>query len=321
MTRVKKTELLILLPHEKMRSKLQQLLAPRFPDVVLHATGDKAEALFLMPAVDVIVTFGSMLSPGLLGAASQLKWVHSLGTGVDGICDNPELAKHAMVTATRGIHGPVMAEMAFCMMLALSRDLPRNIRNQAKHEWSRWPAALLFNKKIGILGVGAIAQDIALRCKAFGMHVTGISRTPRELVNFDSMVGHDRMLEAVGEFDYLVLTIPYGPESHHMVNAQFLSRMKVSSFLVNIARGGVVDEDALLEALKSSQIAGAGLDVFSVEPLPATSGFWDLDNVITTAHQGGFSNTYIVDAFPCLEHNLKAFCNSDTSSMQNVVVS
>ena len=316
---MKKTELLILLPHEKMRNKLHDLITPRFPDVRLHAMGDKAEAMGLMGAVDAIVTFGSMLSPGLLANAHQLKWVHSMGTGVDGICDNPELPGHVAVTATRGIHGPVMAEMAFCMMLALSRDLPRNIKRQAAHQWDRWPAALLFNKKIGILGVGAIAQDIALRCKAFGMDVTGISRTPRDFPNFDRMVGHDGMREAVGDFDYLVLTIPYAPESHHVVDAGLLSRMKASSFLVNIARGGVVDEDALLQALKNRQIAGAGLDVFATEPLPADSPFWDLENVILTAHQGGFSNTYIADAFPCLEHHLQAFCTAGVAGMDGLI--
>lgn len=316
---MKKPELLILLPHEKMRSKLHELIAPRFPGVTLHATGDKEAALSVMGSVDVIVTFGSMLSSPLLASASQLKWVHSLGTGVDGICDNPELADSVVVTATRGIHGPVMAEMAFCMMLALSRDLPRNIRKQAAHQWDRWPAALLFNKKIGILGVGAIAQDIALRCKAFGMHVTGISRTPRELVNFDSMVSHADMLTAVRDIDYLVLTIPYAPESHHLVNANFLSHMKSTSYLVNIARGGVVDEVALLEALQSRKIAGAGLDVFATEPLPPDSPFWDLDNVIITAHQGGFSNTYIADAFPCLAHHLEAFCTSGVGRMDSLI--
>ncbi|MES2913257.1 MAG: D-2-hydroxyacid dehydrogenase [Pseudomonadota bacterium] len=316
---MKKTELLILLPHEKMRSKLQQLIAPRFPDVTLHMAGDKAEALSVIGSADVIVTFGSMLASPLLANAHELKWVHSLGTGVDGICDNPELADGVAVTATRGIHGPVMAEMAFCMMLALSRDLPRNIRSQAAHKWDRWPAALLFNKKIGIIGVGAIAQDIALRCRAFGMHVTGVSRTPRELPNFDRMVGHDGMLEAVRDFDYVVLTIPYAPESHHMVDAAFLSNMKASSYLVNIARGGVVDEDALLEALKARRIAGAGLDVFAAEPLGPESPFWDLDNVIITAHQGGFSNTYIADAFPCLEHHLAAFCQSGVSGMDSLI--
>jgi D-2-hydroxyacid dehydrogenase (NADP+) len=316
---MKKTGLLLWLPQEKMRTRLQQLLSHRFADVAVHATGDKSEALSLAGSVEVIVTFSSMLFSPLLANAHQLKWVHSLGTGVDGLCDNPELAEGVAVTATRGIHGPVMAEMAFCMMLALSRDLPRSIRKQAAHEWDRWPAALLFNKSIGILGVGAIAKDIAMRCKAFGMHVTGVSRTPRELANFDRMVGHDGLPEAVSSFDYLVLTIPYAPESHHIVNAALLSRMKATSFLVNLARGGVVDETALLQALKSRQIAGAGLDVFALEPLPADSPFWALDNVIITAHQGGFSNTYIDDAFPCLARHLKTFCASGVHSMDSLI--
>ena len=317
---IKKTQLLVLLQQEKMRIKLQQMLVQAFPDVDVLAAGEKAEALSMIASVEVIVTFGSALFPSLLEKAGQLKWLHSMGTGVDGIADNPELRAGVMVTATRGIHGPVMSEMAFCMMLALSRDIPRNLRNQATNKWDRWPASLLFGKKVGILGVGAIAQDIALRCKAFGMHVTGISRTPRSLPNFDGMVGHAGMPGVLSELDYLILTIPYTSESHHLVNAEFLSRMKVTSFLINIARGGIVDEDALIQALKEKRIAGAGLDVFATEPLPGESPFWKLDNVIITAHQGGFSNTYIADAFPSLERNLKAFCASNTAGMENVVV-
>jgi len=313
------TRLLLFLSPDEMRHKLQDLLAQRFPGLPLQATGDPAKALSLIGDTDVLVTFGSMLVPTLLSNAHSLKWIHSMGTGVDGICDNPELAKHVVVTATNGIHGPAMSEMAFCMMLALSRNLPRNLKNQATHKWERWPAALLFRKKIGILGVGAIGQDLASRCKAFGMHVIGISRTPRTLSNFDRMVGHDEMLATLGELDYLVVTIPYSPQSDRMVNAEFLALMKSSAFLVNIARGGVVDEDALVQALRSGQIAGAGMDVFSAEPLPANSPFWDLNNVILTAHQGGLSDTYVSDAFPCLQHNLKAFFASDPGSMQNLI--
>ena len=312
-------QLLVLLGPEKMRGKLHQMVTSHFPDAIVHTAGDTPSALTVIGKVDALFTFGSMMSTQILEQAPRLKWIHSLGTGVDGICDNPALKANVTVTATRGIHGPVMAEMAFCMMLALSRDLPRNIKNKSVRKWDRWPAALLFRKKVGILGVGLIAGDIASRCKAFGMHVTGISRTPRSLPSFDRMVDHAALPAILAELDYLILTIPYAPESHHMVNAEFLAKMKPGSFLVNIARGGIVDEEALATALKSGHIAGAGLDVFSAEPLPADNPLWELDNVIITAHQGGFSNTYLSDAFPQLERNLKAFLALDMQAMEGVV--
>ena len=316
---VDKPQLLILLPQDRMREELHRMLVARVPDVVARAAATAAEAMAFAADIDAIATFGSTLTPPLLAAARRLRWVHSLGTGVDSIADNPDLGADVLVTATRGIQGPAIAEMAFCMMLALSRDLPRNLKNQTACRWERWPAALLYGKKIGILGVGAIAQDLAARCKAFGMDVTGISRTPRFAPGFDRMVGHEAMHVALGELDYVVLTIPYSLESDRIVNAKFLSCMKPSAFLVNLARGGVVDEEALVRALRRRQIAGAGLDVFSAEPLPPASPLWKLDNVIITAHQGGMSDTYVADAFPVLERNLRAFGAGTSGAMENLV--
>ena len=131
------TKLLVFLSQARMCSDLSHLIARRFPWLALCATGDKAEALAHMQDADVLVTFGSMLAPKMLSNARRLKWVHSMGTGVDGIIDNPELAQDGIVTATRGIHGPALVEMALLMMLALSRDLPRNMRNQKHGKWDR----------------------------------------------------------------------------------------------------------------------------------------------------------------------------------------
>ena len=147
------------------------------------------------------------------------------------------------------------------------------------------------------------------------MQVIGISRTVRPLANFDHMVDHASMLGVLGDVDYLVLTIPYTRATHHIVNAQFLSHMKPSRYLVNIARGGIVDEHALVGVLETGKILGAGLDVFSVEPLPPESALCKLENVILTAHQGGFSDDYVEHAFPVLEENLVAFPAGDLASM------
>lgn len=311
--------LLVLLPQAGMREPLLKLLAGHLPQVRTIGAADAAEALPHVADVDAIVTFSGSLTAPLLQQASRLRWVHSFGTGVDGIADHPALASEVLVTATRGVHGASMSEMAFLLMLALSRDLPRNLRNQAARRWERWPAALLDRKQVGILGVGAIAQELAPRCKAFGMFVTGISRTPRALPGFDRMVDHAHMLDALGELDYLVLTVPYSPETLNLVDAGFLARMKPGAFLVNLARGGIVDEQALVQALRERRIAGAGIDVFSVEPLPAESPLWELPNVILTAHQGGMADRYVGDAFPILAHNLRAFLDQDSGRMQYLV--
>jgi phosphoglycerate dehydrogenase-like enzyme len=125
--------------------------------------------------------------------------------------------------------------------------------------------------------------------------------------------------EAVAGADFLVLLIPYSPETHHMIDASVLAAMKPTAYLINVARGGVVDEGALIEALRTHQIAGAGLDVFAQEPLPESSLLWDLDNVIITPHIGGMSDIYAEQVLPLLLHNLRAFAAGDRAAMLNLV--
>ena len=204
-------------------------------------------------------------------------------------------------------------------MLALARDLPRAVRLQDEKKWFRFPAQLLHNKTVGIFGVGVIAEALAPKCKAFGMRVVGVSSAPRPAPGFDDMRSRDEMLKVVGDFDFLVLLTPLTDNTRNSVNADVFAAMKPSSFLVNLARGGVVDEPALVEALKNKRIAGAALDVFSQEPLPVDHPFWSMQNVIITTHQGGFCDVYVDYALPVIEKNMARFLKGDTGGMINVV--
>ena len=205
------------------------------------------------------------------------------------------------------------------LMLALSRELPRVVRNQDRHKWDRFPARLLKDKTVGIFGVGAIAEALAPKCKAFGMTVVGISSTKREVAGFDRMYGRDELERAVREVDYLVLLTPYSPATRGIVGAKTFSAMKPTSYLVNLARGGVVDEEALIKALEQGQIAGAALDVFNQEPLPEDHPFWTMEKVLITPHLGGFYDTYPAYALPVVEENLRRFLAGHTKNMINVV--
>jgi phosphoglycerate dehydrogenase-like enzyme len=203
-------------------------------------------------------------------------------------------------------------------MLALSRDLPGAIRAQDEHQWRRWPAKLLHDKTVGILGIGVIAEALAPKCKAMGMTVVGITSSPRQVAGFDRVHPMSELLAVLPQLDYLVLLTPYSPATHHMIDAKVFAAMKPTSYFVNVARGGVVDEDALLAALRDKKIAGAALDVFNREPLPPDHPFWDFENVIITTHQGGFCDTYVDLAMPILEHNMRCFLKGDLKSMINV---
>ena len=204
-------------------------------------------------------------------------------------------------------------------MLALSRELPRTVRNQVKHKWERFPARLLKDKTVGIFGIGTIAGELAPKCKAFGMSVVGISSARREVPGFDKVYARDDLAEAVRDLDYLVLLTPYTRETRNIVDARVFAAMKPGAYLVNLARGGVVDEAAMIDALKSKRLAGAALDVFATEPLPEDHPLWDMEQVIITTHQGGFCDVYVDYALPVIEENLRKFLAGDTARMINLV--
>jgi D-2-hydroxyacid dehydrogenase (NADP+) len=310
--------LLLNLP-ESQRNRYPEGLKRAFPDYKVDLVNHNTQVDPYIADADVLITFGAHMADHVLEKGKSLKWIQALGTGVDGIADRKALRKDTIVTNMHGVHGDSMSESAILSILALARDLPRNVRNQAKHEWGRWASRVISGKTVGILGVGAIAEALAPRCKAMGMTVVGITSGKRAVPGFDRMEGKDRLKEAVAGCDYLVLLTPYSKETHHIVNAAVLKAMKPGSFLVNLARGGVVDEAALIEALKSGHVAGAALDVFATEPLPKDSPLWDMENVIVTPHHGGFHDEYAQMALPTIIENMRRFAAGDTASMINRV--
>ncbi len=314
------TNVLILLGlTPEIRSQYRERLRARFPDVAITLVDHHSKVGPHIAAADALVTFTPMMTGKVLEQAESLKWIQTLGTGVDNLIDQPTLRKDVIVTNVRGIHGPPVSEAAIATMLALARNIPGAVRGQDAREWRRWPAQLLHNKTVGIFGVGLIAEALAPLCKAFGMRVVGISSAPRAVAGFDRMHGRDELLRVVGDFDFFVLLTPLTAATRNSIGAAVLAAMKPSSYLVNLARGGVVDEPALVEALKSGRIAGAALDVFNQEPLPADHPFWSMQNVLITTHQGGFCDVYIDYALPTVETNMRAFLSGNIGGMINVV--
>ena len=300
--------LLIFLTHpEPTRSGYEKYLAPRHSELSIKTFATRDEAIKHIGWADIFMGFGPQVGKEFFRDTPKLKWVHSLGTGTDGITDSPFLGKDVIVTATRGIHGVPMSEMAFLMMLAFNRDLRRIERQRNEQKWERYPGTLLDKKTVGILGLGAIAEDMAPRFKAFGMRVVGISRTSRSIPGFDKIYSRAEIVQAVAELDYFVLLVPLEDDTRNIVNDRVLSAMKPTAFLINLARGGVLDEEALLRALEQKRIAGAALDALAKEPLPADNPLWKLPNVYITPHIGGFCDTYVIDAARQFEQSLAHF--------------
>jgi phosphoglycerate dehydrogenase-like enzyme len=314
------TSVLILLTFpENVRNYYRTMVSSAFPELTVDVVDHHSKVGPFVGSADILITFGPMMSDHVLKDAPRLKWIQAMGTGTDGILDSPSLRPDIVVTNIRGIHGAAMSEATLLAMLALSRNLPRSVRAQDRHAWERWPSRVLHGRTVGIFGIGAIAEALAPRCKALGMTVVGITSARRTVPGFDRMHRRDELLAVVPELDYFVILTPYSPETRHAVDARVLAAMKPSSFLINVARGGVVHEEALIDSLTARKIAGAALDVFATEPLPSDHPFWGMDNVIITPHLGGFYDRYPDDAWPTIEHNMRCFLAGDFARMQNVV--
>ena len=310
--------ILLTLPKD-VRNTYAARLGQKFPELTIDVVDHYSKAPPFMAAADVLITFGPMMKDEVLHNAPRLKWVQALGTGVDGVLDQPSLGKDVVITNIRGIHGEPVSEAAIMAMLALSRDLPRSIRCQDQRSWTRWPPKLLDRKAVGIFGIGLIAEALAPRCKALGMTVIGFSSTRRQVAGFDRMCLRGDLFAVTPELDFLVLLVPYAEDTRRLIGASVFAAMKPTSYFVNLARGGIVDEDALRHALETGQIAGAALDVFQHEPLPADHPLWTTKNVVITPHLGGFCDVYAERALPTIEHNMACFLRDDFDGMVNVV--
>lgn len=309
-----KTSLLIL---DSQGEEYRKALEPDFPDLVIRACKTESEADDFIERAKILLTFH--ISDELIRRALSLEWIQSLATGVDSILGLPSLPKGVLITSTRGIHGPQMSELAMLLMLALTRRFPDTIRNQDKALWNRWPGELLLQKRVGILGLGEVGKEIARKCKAFGMSVDGVNRSKKDVPGVDRFFGLDGLLSVARDTDYLIVVVALTPETRGMVGAEVLSAMKPTAFLLNLARGPVVDEAALIRALETGMIAGAALDVFNEEPLPQSHPFWKMKNVIITPHVGGTNTFYVGQVLPIFRENLRHYLRGEIDKLINRV--
>jgi phosphoglycerate dehydrogenase-like enzyme len=314
------TRLLILLTlPEKIRMQYYKGLREAFPEISIDLVDHHSKVDPYIGSADILLTFGAHMADHVLEKGKKLRWIQALGTGVDGIVDRTPFRKGVLVTNMHGLHGDSVPEAAIMLMLALARDLPRALRQRNARKWERYPSQLLKGKTVGVFGVGAIARSLVPKCKSFGMRVVGITSSVRSVEGFDRMVHRDDLESAVRDLDFLVLLTPYTPETHGIVGERVLAAMRPSAFLLNLARGGIVDEEALLNALREKRLAGAALDVFAAEPLPEDHPFWSMDNVIVTPHLGGFHDQYAEEALPTVVENFRKFLAGDLDKMKNVV--
>jgi len=295
----------------------ERKLSSKFPQVVMRTAMNEDGIGDFIEKTDILLAF--KISDELMKRAKNLKWIQSLATGVDYLVNLPSLRKEVLITSTRGIHGPQMSEIAFLHMLALNRNYPQVVRNQDREEWERWPGKLLFHKKIAIFGVGTIGEELARKCKAFSMTVYGIDIIKRKLDVVDYFYGPEEIHKVAAEVDYFIVVAPYTPQTKNIVDRKVLSSMKPTAFFINIGRGELVDEKALIDVLNSGKIAGAALDVFCQEPLPKGHPFWKTKNLNITPHVGGMSDIYVDQALSVFEENLQRFLSGERQNLINLI--
>lgn len=294
-------------------------LARAAPGYDYVLAGEEAATLRAAAEAEIMIGLAHAIPGHVLAAAPRLRWIQALTSGTDQLEARPELRPDVLVTAMRGIHGPQMAELTFLLMLGLLRDIRGLLARQAARSWERRPQKLLLGRTVCLLGLGAIAEHLAARCALFGMRVIGVSDGRQAAPHVEEVLPRARLAEAAARADFLVVLVPATPATRHIVDAGVLAAMRPDAYLVNIARGAVVDEAALAESLAAGRIAGAGLDVFATEPLPAASPLWALPNVIVTPHIGGASDIYMQQALPAVAENLRAWQAQGPAGLRNLV--
>jgi D-2-hydroxyacid dehydrogenase (NADP+) len=294
-------------------------LGLRLPDLVFRSALDAAAATEICSTSDILLIRTDEIRADLIGAMPRLRLIQALTTGTDHIQALPNLRKDIILAAARGFHGPQMSELAFIFMLHFVRDIRDLFATQDAKRWNRVEQQLLAGKTVVIVGVGVIAEELAKRCQVFGMRTVGVSSSRTLAPNFDLVLPRARLNEVAALADFLIVLAPHNKDNHHLINAAVFGAMKLSGVLINIARGGVVDEDALIAALQAKTIAGAGLDVFRQEPLPKDSPLWDTPNVFITSHVGGMSDNYGEQVMPLLVDNLRAFVDGQPQRMKFIV--
>ncbi len=242
--------------------------------------------------VDADIFVGWSLRPEQFKLAQKLKWIHSTAAGV-GQLMYPELRQSGIaVTNASGIHTTAMAEHVLGFLVALARRFPDALRHQWQRRWAQqeiWDAQLrpreLRGQVLLIIGFGAIGHELAKRVRPLGMQIWAVTRSGKgDTTLADRVLPASRLDEVLHEADYVVLAAPETPETHHLIGQKQLQQMKPTAFLINVARGSLIDEAALIETLERRAIAGVALDVVEQEPLPPESPLWSLDNVFITPH-------------------------------------
>lgn len=271
----------------------------RGPDL---SEADLARWLSLLADADVLFDFDWLDPAGMPQNAPRLRWVQATSAGIGEFVNGAGLETSGITfTTAAGVHAIPLSEFAILGLLYLTKNVPRLKEEQARHSWQRYTTEQLAGKRALVIGLGNVGRQIALACARMGVEVIGISAALQEAPDgVARLVTRHQLLEVLPTVDALILSSPHTRETHHLIGREELAAMPPTAMLVNVSRGGVVDEAELITALREGRLAGAALDVFEREPLPADSPLWDMPNVLVSPHSASTvaaENQRIVDLF------------------------
>jgi D-2-hydroxyacid dehydrogenase (NADP+) len=290
---------------------IQEELADVEPAIVSVDNGADCEAC------DAFVTFTHQES--LLDADPD--WIHTTQAGVDGFPLDAYEARDVVLTNSAGLHGDSVGETTVGLMLTLARRLHTFVANQQDHRWEfpAWDDGFtLTGESVCVVGLGTVGSAVARRAAALGMTVTGVRRTPDPVEGVETVYAPADLDEAIADARFVVLAVPLTDRTRGLVGREELATMSEESYLLNVARGAVVDQDALVAALRSGALAGAALDVFETEPLPPESPLWDFEDVVITPHAAVANRTFYRDVAALVQENV-ARLDADRTPRNRVV--
>jgi phosphoglycerate dehydrogenase-like enzyme len=300
-------------PYGEVPDWVAESLSASFPKLRVVVTSDGETILRELAAAEIFISWA--MKPEQFAAAKKLRWIHSPAAGVTQLLFPAVVASDVIVTNSTTVHSIPVAEQTVALLFALARRLRDGADDQVRGHWGQiesWnPERIpteLNGKTLGLVGLGAIGHEVATRAKALGMTVEALKRDASRGAEHAHRVYPPEQLPTLLErSDYLVLAIPGNPETRHIIGAKEMARMKPSAVIVNVARGTLIDTDALVRALEAGKLAGAGLDVTDPEPLPAEHPLWRLPNVIITPHLAGATDRYWQRQADMVSANLRRY--------------
>jgi phosphoglycerate dehydrogenase-like enzyme len=288
--------------------------APRYSAdhsaAIERSAAQEAEWRTLLQEADILFDFDHSHRDDLPSLAPKLKWIQATSAGIGQFVKRVGYAEATdwIFTTASGVHSRPLAEFALMAMLMFTKDYQYLDRSKADHHWARYAASELASKTLGIIGLGNIGQEAARLAKAFEMRVVGSRRNPdRAVAHVDALYGTADLDNLLSGLDFLLLSCPHTPETEKLIGAAQLAQLPAGAVLINISRGTVVDQDALIAALQSGHLAGAALDVFDPEPLPPDSPLWDMPNVIISPHSASTADTENAKIVALFCDNLKRY--------------